>query len=109
MFEREKSKSKDFKFAKNLFPRPEELYINSLALNLYNKCSDGNSGISAEWFEFYINLYNIDEVEYLAEALHIIREEVNGFDDKLEKIKTEGEKINNEAEEIMRRMGVLEK
>jgi predicted transcriptional regulator len=107
MYQQVKNRDADLKFAGDLFPAPEFEFVNNIALEIYNYCADGNQGISADWFEFYIDLYNIEEIEYMAKAMHIIRTTMSNFDGELDKIKKQGQDINRQAEEIMKGLGVM--
>lgn len=105
MFKQRKQADENFRFASDLFPEPKHDYENHLALKIYNRITDANQSLSADWFEFFINQYSITNVDYFVDAVFQIRAVITDFDNEIEKIKKEGEKINNQVMDILKASG----
>jgi hypothetical protein len=69
-------------------------------LDLYNRCVDSSNYIDFRWFEFYIKIWNIKEVCYFADAMHIIKQTVLGFDNEIDEIKKKGRDLAKRIEDI---------
>jgi len=54
-------------------------------------------------------LYEIEDIEYAAEAIVLIKSTINKFYDKIEEDKKKGSSINSKALQILEAKGYLDK
>jgi hypothetical protein len=86
---------------------PSLLFENEIAVKIYNAIISYNSDINWAGFQYFLELYEIDDIEYYTDAMILIKHSITDAYKEIDNKKEKGKSINEKAMEMIKAKGLF--